>query len=122
MSGLPLPRNAWRIVEARRQGKKPELPVFISYVGDIPSPNPTVYCDSGVRYEWNWLSGLTTYVAVKAGVNATDAFCAAWLHMRMVCPTLIDYEREQLACIVLVNPLRLWQVRRDSHIWRDHFE
>lgn len=116
-----LPRNAQSIIDARMKGLRPDAPVFVSYVGNLPVTNTAVYADSGKRYDWRFLRGLTVFIAVSAGVDASDAMRGAWNEMAMDYPTVIDYERQQLACVVTVKPLQLWQVKRHSNIWQEHF-
>ena len=118
---LPLPRNAQSILDVRLRGLRPDAPVFVSYVGSLPVPNPTVYADSGQRYDWRFLRGLTVYIAVSAGIDASDAMRGAYAEMDSDYPTVIDYERQQLACVVMTMPLQLWQVQRHSQLWQEHF-
>jgi hypothetical protein len=116
-----LPRNAQSIVDARLNGLRPDAPVFVSYVGSLPVSNRVVYAESGKRYDWRFLHGLTVFIAVSSGIDASDAMQGAWNEMAMDYPTVIDYERQQLACVVMVKPLQLWQVKRNSSIWQEHF-
>lgn len=118
---LPLPRNAQSILDVRLQGLRPDAPVCVSYVGNLPVSNPTVYADSGKRYDWRFLRGLTVYIAVSAGIDASDAMRGARAEMDIDYPTVIDYERQQLACVIMARPLQLWQVQRHSPLWLEHF-
>ena len=62
---LPLPRGAHAIADLRRLGKRPGDAVVVSFLGDVWRPrNPTVFVDSGRRYDWAWLRGLAVIVAV----------------------------------------------------------
>jgi hypothetical protein len=55
----PLPLGAWRILEARKQGKKPADMVLVSLVGKLPNEvNPVVMVTEGARHEWSWVRGL----------------------------------------------------------------
>lgn len=66
-----LPRNARPIVEAKAHGKRPAHPVVVSFVGELPGwSNHHVFVDEGVSYDWEFLRGIDTYVAVKPGINA----------------------------------------------------
>lgn len=117
MASLPLPRNAKAILAAREQHKRPELPVIVSYVGDLNTPCPVVYADSGKRYDWDFLTGLSTAIAVRDGIDATDAIRGLFERMSMAYPVLFDAERKQCASVVRVRPKVLLQ----GYGWQSSF-
>lgn len=117
---LPLPRNARAAQTARDQ----RTPLLVSFIGDTPWQAPTVYCDSGVRYDWDFIKGLHVVVAVREGVDSSDALRAIFDHsdvIRIGYPVLIDVDTQEVACIVENNPLRLWQMIRGSDLWQQYF-
>lgn len=59
---LAIPGGAPPIIAAREVGKRPADPVIVSFVGRHGWPNPTVYAEPGVRYEWRWLNDLRVIV------------------------------------------------------------
>ena len=61
---MKLARGAWEIVEARRRGERPELPVIVSFVGGVRTLNPVVRAEPGVD-EWGYLADLVVFVFVR---------------------------------------------------------
>jgi hypothetical protein len=107
---LPLPRNARVIVDARARRERPALPVIVSYVGGLATPCPVVYADSGRRYDWRFLAGLATAIAVRPGVDAADTIHALFEQMTadgavtMAYPLVFDIERRHCFSVVRVLP------------------
>lgn len=55
----PLPLGAWRILDARKKGKKPADMVLVSMVGKLPNEvNPVVMVSEGAHHDWSWARGL----------------------------------------------------------------
>ena len=53
--GMTLPFGAWRILEARKQGKRPADMILVSMVGKLPNElNPVVQVQDGVTHDWSW--------------------------------------------------------------------
>lgn len=61
---MKLARGAWAIVEARRRGERPEMPVIVSFVGGVRALNPVVRVEPGVD-EWGYLADLAVLVYVR---------------------------------------------------------
>lgn len=101
---LPLPRNAGAIVQARMAGKRPELPVIVSYVGSLVTPCPVVYADSAKAYDWEFLTGLATAIAVRPGIDATNAMCGLLERMEMHYPMVFDIERRECFSLIRLQP------------------
>lgn len=120
---MTLPRNAAPIVNARLAGKAPARGVVVSYVGETPIDAPHVYCDSGKRYDWGFLTGLQTFICARPGVNCVDAIQQLFARANVMrgYPVLIDIQNEHMAYIVAAAPLRLWQVARGSEAWAGVF-
>jgi hypothetical protein len=115
------PRNTRAAQWAREQ----ELPLVVSFVGDTPWSNPTVYCDSGVRYAWDFMAGLHAVLVVKPGVDARHAMREILMRsdlIRVGYPVLVDVESQEVACIVDGNPVGLWQVRHGSELWQHYLK
>jgi hypothetical protein len=128
---LAQPRNLKAADQARSEG----CALVVSFVGDTPWSNPTVYCDSGQRYDWRFLEGqhtpwgsfegMHTIVAVRPGVITLDALPEILERMAgSEYPVLVDLHLQEVACIVdAVPPLKvqLWQTRRGSGLWQQYF-
>ena len=59
--GPSAPRN---FAAAERARERDQL-LFVSFVGDLPFGEATVYADAGQRYDWRCLQGLQTVVCVR---------------------------------------------------------
>lgn len=102
-----LPRNASPILIARqRDGRRPYLPIVVSFVGDIGWDNPQVFADAGVEYDWRFLHDLFVYIAVKPGLEVRDAIAAIFAESRPY-PTLVDVVQKRAASVIA--PRRLWR-------------
>lgn len=115
-----LPRNMAAADRARERGDA----LVVSFVGDTPWALPTVYCDSGKRYAWEFARGLHAVVAVRPGVVVLDA-------LRQILdttdtigqgyPVLVDLDAQEVACVVHGRPVGLWQIKRGSALWLQYF-
>ncbi len=57
--GMIIPKGAERILQARRNGKKPSDLIIISMVGPLPNElNPVVQVDAKKDYDWQWAKDL----------------------------------------------------------------
>jgi hypothetical protein len=63
-----LARNASGLAELRMGGFKPDLPVLVSYVGDLLHTNTILHAKAGDRYDWRCLAGLDVEVMVNRSV------------------------------------------------------
>lgn len=120
---LATPRN----LKAADQARNDASPLVVSFAGDVPWSNPTVYCDSGQRYDWDFMKGLHCIVVVKPGVDTKDALPAI-LERGYTddfgYPVLVDLQQQEVACIVHAQPapnVQLWQTRRGSELWQQYF-
>jgi len=107
--GKPMPRNAAPILEARLGGLKPAGTVIVSFVGDTPWDGPTVYCDSGQKYDWAWAEKLEFCVVVNPETDATDALENLFKHQSSasyLC--LIDIQLQQVSYLLSLQPQKLW--------------
>lgn len=122
------PRNLRAADTAREHG----VPLVVSFIGDTEWSNPTVYCDSGKRYDWSFLegphtpwgsfAGLHTVIVVKPGVETLDALPQILARMAGIdYPVLVDVEHQKVACVIEGPPVQLWQVRRGSVLWQQYF-
>jgi hypothetical protein len=94
---LPMARNAQAILEARMGGMRPAEAVLVSMVGSLAWPNPTVYADSGVRYDWSWAEGMDRIcLVVKTGVDASHAMRGLFNAMLPYYLAVADIEAKQL--------------------------
>ena len=115
-----LPRN----IKAAQAARAGDEPLFVSFVGDIPWPSPTVYCDSGSRYDWAFLAGLLVFVVVRAGTDASGAPSAILANSDVAgkgYPMLVDLDQREVACIVHGRPIQLWQMKREHPVWQQLF-
>ena len=87
--------------------------MIVSFVGETDWPNPHVYADSGVPYDWRFLAGLDVFIVTKPGIDASDAIRGIYAVLLLTSgigyPQLIDIERKQAACVIGNRPVRLWQ-------------
>jgi hypothetical protein len=98
---LPLARNAQSILDARMVGMKPADAVLVSMVGALPWPNPTVYAEPGVRYDWRWAEGMDRIcLVVKPGVDASAAMRGLFNAMLPYYLAVADIEAKQLLFLV----------------------
>lgn len=120
---LATPRN----LKAADQARVDACPLVVSFVGDVPWSNPTVYCDSGRRYSWDFMKGLHCIVAVGPEVDFKDALQAILERGytdQYGYPVLVDLKQQEVACIVEASPapkVQLWPVRRGSELWQQYF-
>jgi hypothetical protein len=119
---LAQPRNMRAVDIARERGEA----LVVSFIGDTPYPNPTVYCDSGVRYDWAFAEGLSVLVVARPGINTVDALDALVRYVTHIgghdYPVLIDLKNEEAANVVDGWPLQLWQVRKGAPTWQQYFK
>jgi hypothetical protein len=64
-----LARNAAGLAELRTNGFKPDLPILVSFVGDLPHTNTILHAKAGERYDWRCLAGLEVEVFVNRSVG-----------------------------------------------------
>ena len=120
---LHTPRNARAAAIARERDE----PLFVSFVGDLRYANPTVYCDSGERYDWSLVAGLHVIVAAKTGIDASAALVSILEHTNTITtgyPVLLLVDREEVACVVhgvKGKPVSFWPIRRGSELWQKYF-
>lgn len=57
-----LPSGAQSIIDTRKRGFKPALPVIVSLVGKTGETNPTVFANPSAAYDWRWIVGLQVYL------------------------------------------------------------
>ena len=118
---LATPRNMAAVQRARERDEA----LVVSFVGDVPWPNETVYCDSGRRYDWDFMRGLHVVLAVRPAVDASDAMRAVLERTDTIWgtyPVLVDMDAQEVACIVHGQPVALWQVRRGTSLWQQYFQ
>jgi hypothetical protein len=60
-----LPRNSESLVALRTGGRKPELPVLISFAGPLEYSNLTLQASAGEKYDWHCIAGLEVEVFVS---------------------------------------------------------
>lgn len=123
----PAPRKLYppRNVQAAQRARDQDAALIVSFVGDTDWSNPTVYCDSGVRYDWSFFDGLHAILIVRGGIDARHA-------MRQILdrsdtigtgyPVLLDVEAREVAMVVHGKPVNLWPVRRGTPLWQQYFE
>jgi hypothetical protein len=64
----PLPRNAQSLIELRKRGTVPALPVLVSLVGPQPFSNVTLQAKAGDRYDWRSIAALDIEVFASTAV------------------------------------------------------
>lgn len=114
------PRNA----QAAQFARDHDEALLISFVGNTEWANPTVYCDSGVRYDWDCFVGLHAVIVVRAGVDARHAMAEVLERSDTIAvgyPVLLDIEAREAAMVVHGKPMGLWQVRKGSTLWQQYF-
>lgn len=116
-----LPRNAQGILDLRLRGKRPADPLVVSFIGATDWPEPHVFCDPGVRYDWRFLLGLLVFVAVRPGLSVRDSLVDIF-EVAKLYPMLVDFENEQIAAVIDNKPLRLWKMPPRGRYTRDLFD
>lgn len=113
-SQLPIPTGAHAIAKARQQGLKPAGEVIVSYVGHTPWDAHHVFCESGIKYQWEWSKELPLVIVMAQGIDASDAIRGCfWPTNPRELLTLIDIEREQVSYVIdLIPKPKLWH-RKD---------
>lgn len=110
---------------AAARARERDEPLVVSFVGDVPWANETVYCDSGRRYAWDFMRGLHVIVAVCPGVDVLDALRSILERTDIIggdsYPLLVDVAAREVACIVDGRPVGLWQIKRETDSWRQYF-
>ena len=107
------------------RARERDEPLVVSFVGDVPWQNETVYCDSGRRYAWDFIRGLHVVVVVRPGVDALDALRSILERTDVVSgssyPVLVDVDAKEVAFIVDGRPVALWQIKRGTSLWQHYF-
>lgn len=114
------PRNVQAAQRARERGDA----LIVSFIGDTDWSSPTVYCDSGVRYDWSFFAGLHAVIVVKASIDARHAMREILERSDVIgvgYPVLLDVEAREAAMVVEGKPINLWQVRRGTGLWQQFF-
>jgi len=132
---VPAPRIP-RNIKAAESARAQKIPLFISFIGDLQRyfclewvedrrwSNPMIYCDPGVRYDWSCVRGLCCVLVARPGVDIRDAAVEILGNVdvfREGYPVLIDFDSEEVACIVEGDPFNLWRIKRGSHLWQQYF-
>lgn len=123
MSRNPEPRNVSAIRAAREAGKLVERDLIcVSFVGGIGRPEPTVFVDSGRRYDMRCAALLFALVFVRPGIDARDVIGDLQL-VSLPYVTLIDAERQMVASVVddSGGAWKLWPRLRGGEEWRKFF-
>jgi hypothetical protein len=63
-----LPRNSEALLNLRKNGVKPELPVLISLIGPLDFNNVTLQADANREYDWTLIAGLEVDLMVAQSV------------------------------------------------------
>lgn len=118
------PRNAPAVQRMRDGGRlRPGDTVIVSFVGQTDFPYPHVFVEPSTDYDMRVISGLHVVIAVRPGIDCSrvmrEVFNLADVFKGY--PTVADVERKQVGCLVGVNPLKLWTIKQDSQLWRQHF-
>lgn len=115
------PRN----VAAAQRARDQDQALVVSFIGDTAWSNPTVYCDSAVKYDWSFIRGLHAVLIVKSGVDARHAMREILARTDTIhagYPVLVDVERREVALVVEGQPINLWRVRSGASLWQQYFE
>ena len=62
-------QNAFKIVELRRNGYRPDEMILVSLVGKLDELNHVVYALPKLDYDWRWCKGLEICIFASSGVN-----------------------------------------------------
>ena len=118
---LRLPRN----MKAAEEARELRTSLFVSFIGDTGWPNPTVYCDSGNRYDWGFTRASHVVVVAKPGADTLDALQAILACSEVIYrgyPVLLDVDQQEASCVIHgTHGPQLWQVRKESPIWQQYF-
>jgi hypothetical protein len=114
-----IPVGARKIIDARMAGRRPELPVVVSFLGSLDIPNPVVYPNRLVN-DWRFLFGLAVICVVKPGPDVRDDLVAI---VGQAAPyvALIEPERKLASSILSLNPVQLWVHTSRHPIWQAWF-
>jgi hypothetical protein len=118
------PRNAQAIERYRREGwlSEHDTGVVVSFVGKTAIDAPHVFVDSGRRYDWSALAGLSAFIVVTKGVDARHAMVDLYRISEIGrTPQLIDFDAKMMAWIVSADPLTLDPQRVGSLPWVNLF-
>ena len=115
--------NAQPILNARLRGLRPDEMVMISLIGQIGSPNKTVYADTNTVYDWRWVRGLDICVwigdepnwalTLKAIALCRPEYLAIWNQRHewgakvYLIPTAAD----------VTKPICMWEYELDVLDW-----
>jgi hypothetical protein len=64
----PIPKNAQSLLDLRKGGRVPDLPVLISLTGPLNFTNLTLQAEAGVTYDWRAISALEVEVFASFAV------------------------------------------------------
>lgn len=121
---LATPRNLQAARHAAQTGEQ----LVISFAGDTPWLNPTIYCDQGKAYDWSCLDGqpkpVTVAVRGRASIGRALAATLKRANPMAGYPALVDLERQDVSYLVdgAGGKLELWPVKHGSGIWREYFQ
>lgn len=71
-----LARNASALAELRSNGFKPEHPVLVSFVGNLPYSNTILHAKADESYDWRCLAGLEVEVFVNRSMSFPSVIAA----------------------------------------------
>jgi hypothetical protein len=117
MSRRPKPRNLKSLDRTEEGGL-----FVVSFIGETPLAEPHVFVDGGTRYDWRFAAGLQAVIVVREGIRAAQTM-ADLFDASLPYPTLVDFDRKDVASIVSRDGGRLqfWPRRRGSEQWRALF-
>jgi len=118
-SSRPTPRNL------RNAVLNADESLIVSFVGQTKYANAHIFADSGVRYDWGFIADkVHAIIMVKPGIDASDAIRGIFDNSdpMLAYPTLVDVQAQHVACVIDGHPIRLWQTKRGSELWRQFFD
>lgn len=108
--GLPYPRGAQAIAEARANGMRPAGPVIVVLHGQPDWDSAMVYANTAFQYRWDWVRGLPSIVVVMGESTKLGNILADIQDCGPEQLDVIDMDRA-LGWMVLFSKPRLQTVR-----------
>ena len=71
-----IPTNAFKIIELRKKGYKPDEMIIVSLVGKIDELNHVIYADHRKDYDWNFLKGLDVCIFANSSIEIKKTLLA----------------------------------------------
>lgn len=123
-----LPFGAWKILEARKKGRKPADMVLVSMIGKLDELNPVVQASPGVHHDWSWARDLVLcfWATPKEYEPSHILDCAKAKPRAMYLWDFANQKGYNLSVLPTVEsierPLEQWDWKVDADRWMEFQE